>query len=258
MSSVHRYRQPDAGIINKKLEWLREALEARAPNADAYPQRMPTPELLIAGLREHDNPRWEIGIIHCEVERDPDGSSAINFHYAKPGDRRTEEERNWTQRLYDPAAVLVQQLHILFGGQLGMKTSRSHSKGTPFHYPAIYLPEGLSEGVRRFRFARGIVDAPPHRLATGNDRFRDLRRRQLTQPWLTQGKASERYGRQQGGKYSTRAGAIDASLSAFDANLKKSGLRLERDQYKRMLTDAYALLDRHPLQRVTKADEVGK
>lgn len=251
---------PSKDIIADRLEWLKLASEEfRRGGAKAYLSNPPPIELLISGLRKEDATRWEIGILDAAATLDAtDGSSSAFLIYSKPEERRESNETDWTRRQFDPPAILVQQLHILCGGRLRLRTSRSHTrnldhpKGVPYHYPLIRIPKGTS---RRFEFRalRAILDAPPNRLAKAYESFRDLRRRNLDRPWLTQKQASAIYGEQKGGPYHIRNDALEASLASFDLRHSSLGLPIEREEYRRAMVEAYELLDCHPLKSSTQA-----
>lgn len=245
---------PEA-ILDDRLKWLKLAYEEfQRGGATAYLRNFPPVELLISGLRQSDAVRWDIGIIDASVLRDPsDDSPSLSLTYGKPGERREAGEADWTIRRFDPPAALVQQLHILFGGHLRLRTSSSHvvtpdhPKGIPYHYPLIGIAVGPSKRVD-FRVLRGILNAPPDRLANAHEHFHDLRRCKLTTPWLTQQGATARYGAQKNGRYSTRGDAIEASLRAYHRKQPFVDLTLGAEELRAALTQAYELLDCHPLK----------
>lgn len=246
---------PSDVLIAERLQWLDAAYNAFSRGgAKAYLDNQPPVDLLLSGLRESDPQRWDIGIIDAKAASAPSGEGpSIIFTYGKPEERRASDEADSTERQFDPPAVLVQQLHILFGGRLRLRTSRSHvesqthPKGVPYHYPLIGIPTAPSKRLE-FRALRAILNAPSNKLATGHEQFHDLRRRNLHAPWLTQQQATERFGPQKGGRYHTRQDALDASMLAFDLGYSRVGGSLNRNEFRGAMERAYQLLDCHPLK----------
>jgi hypothetical protein len=246
---------PSESLIADRFRWLEAAYGAfTSGGAKEYLSNQPPVDLLLSGLKETDPERWNIGVIDAQPASSPsdEGPSAV-FTYEKPEERRTSDEASSTIRQFDPPSVLVQQLHILFGGRLRLRTSRSHvenkdhPKGVPYHYPLIGIPTAPSKRLE-FRALRAILDAPSHKLATGHEQFHDLRRHNLQAPWLTQQQAADRYGAQKGGRYHTRNDAIKASMYAFDLKHSHIGGPLKREEFHEALTRTYQLLDCHPLK----------
>jgi len=256
--NASNYSAPSNEIIANRLKWLTLAFEEfRVGGASAYLSKSPPVELLTSGLRHEDQTRWNIGLLDAEPVLDAsDGSSSVILTYGKPAERRESGEADWTKRQFDPPAVLLQQLHILCGGRLRLRTSRSHTstsehpKGVPYHYPLIGIPTGPSKRFE-FRTLRAILNAPSDRLANAYEEFRDLRRRNLDQPWLTQKQASVIFGSQKGGRYHTRKDAVEASLQAFDQRHSAPRTPLSREEFRRALVQTYELLDCHPLRPST-------
>lgn len=246
---------PSEVLIADRLQWLEAAYNAFSRGgAKAYLENQPPVDLLMSGLRESDPQRWAIGIIDAKPASATSGEGpSIIFTYGKPEERRAPDEADSTDRQFDPPAVLVQQLHILFGGRLRLRTSRSHveneshPRGVPYHYPLIGIATAPSKRLE-FRALRSILDAPSNKLATGHEQFHDLRRRNLHPSWLTQQQATAKYGAQKGGRYYTRRDALEASLRAFDLKHSQVGGSLTREDFGEALRRAYELLDCHPLK----------
>jgi hypothetical protein len=244
---------PSETLLADRFEWLQTAYNAfNRGGAKAYLESQPPVDLLLSGLRRSEPDRWDIGIIDAKPASNPveEGPSII-FTYKKPKERRAPDEADSTDRQFDPPAVLLQQLHIIFGGRLRLKTSESHvtspdhPKGIPYHYPII----GIRAPKRfEFRVLRAILDAPADKLATGEERFHDLRRCNLSAPWLTQQQATEKFGPQNRRRSFTRNDAMEASLRAFDLGHPQIGVSLSREAFREALTKGYRLLDCHPLK----------
>lgn len=243
---------PSEALLADRFKWLEMAYNAFSRGgAKGYLENQPPVDLLLSGLRESDPEPWDIGIIAKLAPTHVEEGPSIIVTYKKPKERRTLDEADSSDRQFDPPAVLVQQLHIIFGGRLRLKTSESHvtspdhPKGIPYHYPLI----GIRAPKRfDFRVLRAILDAPPDKLATGEEGFRDLRRCNLHAARLTQQQATEKFGPQNKRRSFTRNDAVEASLRAFDFRHSQTGGSLSREAFREALVQGYRLLDCHPLK----------
>jgi hypothetical protein len=219
---MHRSRH---GAIQAAITWFQNA-QQQSNYTDPQPL---VDALQVGGLY------WPKGLIGARLESYDNGDASIWLAVIKPRQRRTYNERSYTEFRLEPEAVFVLLLHCIAGLGIGIKNSASHAGNLPYFYLSLYNSQ------RSVRFHRFIANAPSNRLAlVGGEDFHDLRTESLMGR-MNIGAATEIYGPQKKGPYATRTEFITLATSVLD-NYSIPHFETKR-AYRDMLSQAYRLLD---------------